>query len=257
MEDLIIYGVGQLGALFARGALREGVRLTPIVRDSDPEAVFAESASDAPLLVAVGGSDLAGVLEGLPEERRARPILLQNELFPRKWRAHDVVDPTIVVFWSNKKEGRALERGVRTAIYGPHAELMLRIQRRLDVPALELDSRDDLLDELVAKYAFILTINALGLVEDRSVGAWYRESPETVDAILDDAIALGEAHAEHDCDRTAVVPLVHRAFEALADMPARGRSAQRRVTQAWSDADHFDLELTSFDEVGLSDAPEM
>ena len=182
MRNLVVYGLGELGQLYGAAALRAGYRVTPITRHSDPHAVLATLAPDVPIVVAVAESALEEALTVLGKARGDSAILLQNELFPSLWRRHDVT-PTVLVPWLLKKRGTPLLVARPTPVFGAHAELVATLHRALELPFEVLPHEHALYQALVAKYAFILTINALGLLRDRTLGMWLQEDPERVSAL--------------------------------------------------------------------------
>ena len=108
---------------------------------------------------------------------------------------------------------------------------------------LERQGNDGADDELVAKYAFILTINALGLIEDTTVGAWLEKDRERVTAVLDDAIQLGERYAGRACRRERALAGALAGMTGMGSLKAKGRSAPSRLRRALSDAEEAGLEL--------------
>ena len=252
MRELVIVGMGQLGALFGRAALRCGVRVTPILRSTNSATAWHGVGKEAAVLLAVGLDDLAGALEAVPEARRGQVILLQNELFEPVWRDLGLQDPGVLVFWSNKKAGRPLQHGHRSGIYGPGAPLMVELHGELGVAHERLVDRQALAEELAAKYAFILTINVLGLVHDEPLGRWLERGEATVRALARDAARLAAAKSGElaaQIEEDAVVDTVIEAMEALAGMSARGRSAQARLERAREDAEALGLELQALERV--------
>ncbi len=230
MRDCVIVGVGQLGRFFAGGAVACGVRVTPVRRGDSIVVALADVAPGAPIVVAVGEAALPGVLAQVPIERRGDVVLVQNELFPEVWQAAlGDAEPTIAVVWSTVKKGRPVEVGRATHVFGRHAGFICEAQRALDVPCVELHGFSALETELVAKYAFILAVNALGLEQARPVGAWLDADPARVDAVLAAFVALGEARSGPAGTARAIAL---EAMEALRSMPAAGRTARERVDRA-------------------------
>ena len=228
---LVVVGLGQLGRLFATGALARGVRVTPVLRGVDPGAVLAPL-PDVPILLAVGEHDLEPVLRAIAPARRRDAILVQNETFPPDWRPL-VPDPTVAVVWLNAKPGRPLQVARSTAVRGRHAALVCALHAPLDVPCRLLDDDAQLARELVAKYALILAVNALGLRSDETVGTWLARDEPLVRRLVADARRLGEARlGDRVDDADAAEDAALEAMQALATMPARGRTARARVDRA-------------------------
>ena len=238
MRDMVIYGLGELGRLYGAAALRAGLRVTPIVRGSDPARVLAGLGPDVPVLVAVGEAALDEVLASIPRERARDVILLQNDLFPSRWRAHQL-EPTVLVVWLLKKRGTELSVARSSPVYGRHAALMLGLHEVLEAPATMLASASELHQALIAKYAFILGINALGMLRDRTLAGWMQEDPLRVRALTGEAAVLGAALCEDELDRAACDRAVDEALRALGQMSARGRTAAQRVRRALTQAEQL------------------
>lgn len=242
-KDLVLVGVGQLGTLFGEGALLASRRVTPLRRDSDVERCLDDVQPDAPVLVTTGEKDLPGALERLPRERRAHVVLVQNELFPSVWRGLGLEDPTVAVVWLSKKPGRPVEIGGPTEVYGKHADVVAQIHEALTLPCLVLPSQEALSLALVAKFAFILGINALGLEHDRTLGEWLEQDQTRVLAVLDDARRLAEGKLGHTTDGKKVQRKVLDAMTLLSTYPAKGRTANERLERARDDAKQLGLKL--------------
>jgi hypothetical protein len=243
MASLVVIGVGELGQLYAGGALREGLQVTPARRGDDLRAVLAQVPAGTPLLVAVGESALPDVASALPEDRKADAILIQNELFESRWRKHGLDGPTLAIPWVLKKKGLPVTVLRSTPLFGKHAGTMERIHAALGLPTECLPDRNALNAALVSKYAFILTINVLGVLEDRSVGEWLDGGGPQVRAVAGDAIQLAEAYAETPVDGALVLNEILEGMEGLRPFPARGRTAQARLERALKDATGFGLTL--------------
>jgi hypothetical protein len=232
MRDIVVYGLGQLGQLYGSAALRAGFRVTPITRSNSPEAVLTALPEETPVLVAVGEDALASALD----ELATRPaILLQNELFPPAWETRGTA-PTVMVPWLLKKAGQPLTVPRATQVFGPLAAIVEELHAAIGVGCERLASVQALHQALVDKYAFILTINALGLLRDRTLAIWLAEDPLRVRALADEAAALGERLCGKSVDRALATKAVLEGMRALGSMSARGRTARARVDRALAHA---------------------
>jgi hypothetical protein len=242
MRELVVYGLGELGQLYGAAALRAGLRVTPITRASDPERVLSNCSPEAPILIAVGERALPDVLAGLGVRAANRVVLLQNELFPSQYRGLSA-HPTVLVPWLLKKPGMPLLVARPTPVFGPFAELVSELHRAIEVPSLVLSSERELHQALVDKYAFILTINALGVLRDRTLAVWLQEDPRTVEALAQEATELGARLCESDIDPAQAKRAVTEGMRALGTISARGRTAPERVARAREQAAHLGLQL--------------
>ncbi len=254
MRDLIVVGIGELGSLYANAALKRGLRVTPVTRAQHPAAALADAPTDAPVLVAVAEADLEAALESLPAERRASLILLQNELFPSQWSRFTPSTPTVMIPWLLKKKGEPLLVARSTPVFGRHAELVVELHDALGFRAETLPDEAALRQAIVDKYAFILTVNALGLLQDLSLGAWSNKDPAQVDALAREAARLGaklvSVRADGDApeqervariDVDASIAQVQLGMRAMSAMRARGRTAKGRLERALGNAARFGL----------------
>lgn len=242
-RELLIFGVGQLGQLYAAGALRLGVRVWPLTRQMDAERTLAQFPEGEPILLAVAEASFGATLSEIPQSRRQDVVLVQNELFPTQLTEWGLDQATILTVWLSKKKGRPIELARTSSAFGPHAALFHQIHQALDVPSVVLDTRAELHADIAAKFTFILTINALGLVENLSLGQWLEKDPAQVSRLIDEARALAQAHLQAQVDAAETRHRVMEAMEGLRDYPAKGRSAQARLKKALSDAERFALEL--------------
>lgn len=234
-RELGVIGIGQLGQLYAGGALRLGLRVTPLLRGQDRPAFYDALPPGTPLLLSLPEDALAGEVAQVPAARKDDVVLVQNELFPTQWRALGLANPTVLTVWLSKKKSRPVEVARATLAHGPFARLFVQIHEALGLPARVATDESELLQDIVAKYVFILTINALGLVENLTLGEWLKRDPEGVRALIAEAARLGSWHAGQEVPPERLTPAVLAAMEALHGYPARGRSAGERLARAQRD----------------------
>ncbi|MFK7984854.1 MAG: hypothetical protein AB8I08_02410 [Sandaracinaceae bacterium] len=229
MNDVIIVGMGQMGATFAHGLLRTGHSVHPVTRSKAP-AVVAEAVPEPVLvLLAVGEAALPSLLAELPEPWRDRVALLQNELLPVDWRGY--TDPTVAVVWFEKKKRKPLHPILSTPIAGPNAARLVAALEAIDLPAHTVE-KDALLFELVRKNVYILTANAAGLEVGGTVGALFAEHRGLAEPIARDVLALQAHRAEQELPTDRLLDGLRAAFEADPEHGCRGRSAPARLRRA-------------------------
>jgi ketopantoate reductase len=262
MRELVIIGVGELGTLFGGGALRVGARVTPITRTMSAVEVLRDVAVGTPVLISVGENALPDVLATLPAAHRDAVVLLQNELFPSTYQAHGLT-PSVLVPWVLQKRGMPTIVARPSPIYavaprGPVSEghdlsaLFAQIFDALSLAHVRLTNQQELAQALVDKYAFLLTINALGLSTDRTLGMWLQEDAPQVWDICAEATRLGEALVAAPVDAEQARSATQEAMIALAHMPARGRTARERVTRALGHAVRLRLSLPALARIANS-----
>jgi ketopantoate reductase len=242
MRELIIVGIGELGKLLGAGALRAGVRVTPVTRAQRLEDVLAQVGPDAPVLVSVAEDALDPLLAALKTARRRQIALLQNELFPSRYRAHGLA-PSVLVPWILQKRGLPTMVARPSPLFGPLADLFAEIFGALSLPHVRAHDEGELAQALVDKYTFILTINALGVSADRTLGTWLQEDPALVWDVCEDATRLGQALVEAPIDPARARLACDEGMHALAQIPARGRTARERLLRALAHARRLELSL--------------
>ncbi len=103
-NPVVVVGIGEMGSVFARGFLRLGHPVYPVVRGIEMTEVENRVAEPELAVIAVAEKDIQLVLQAVPESWRDRLVLLQNELLPNDWLMHDL-DPTVISVWFEKKKG--------------------------------------------------------------------------------------------------------------------------------------------------------
>lgn len=259
MNDVIVYGLGELGRLLAGGALRCGYRVLPITRQTNPQSVLDSADATAAIVVAVGESELPDVLTSLPGAARDRVVLLQNELFPDIWLSAGASAPTVMVPWLLQKASLPQIQMQPTPVYGRYADLLAEIHQALGLGAHKLSSEPALEDALAAKYALIVCINALGSIENRTMGQWLHQAPSVVAALTTDATQVAYARfgraGEAEDHVGLVLQQVRQAMKTLSSIPSAGRTAKLRVERALSLARRFDVETPALSRVSSGQLP--
>jgi len=101
---ICIVGLGELGSVFARGFMRLGHPVFPILRGESMDQV-ARAVDPELVLISTGEGDLQTALKSLPEVWKDRIVMIQNELLPRDWSSHALINPTVISVWFEKKKG--------------------------------------------------------------------------------------------------------------------------------------------------------
>lgn len=250
LPPVVIVGLGELGSVFARGLLRLGHPVVPVLR-STPVAALSEAHPDPALvLVAVGEDDLAPALGDLPPQWLSRVALVQNELLPGQWAAAGVEQPTVAVVWFEKKAGKEPHDVVPTVLAGPRANLLARCLEGLGI-AHRLVPETELLHELVAKNLYILVLNLAGLLVEGTAGDLLTVHRATLDELTEDVIHLQRALVGTDAAaRLDSARLIAALETAIASDPAHGlagRSAPRRLERNLQHARRLGLDLPTFE----------
>lgn len=228
MRRAVVVGIGEMGGVFARGLLRTGIAVVPVLRNSDRTALAAEVPDPELALVTVAEDDLDGALESLPRQWRDRVGLIQNELLPTDWVRHGIVSPTVAVVWFEKKPGRDVAVIRPTPVAGPAAGLVVTALQSIGVAA-EVAAAGDLLHHLVVKNLYILTANIAGLRTRGTVGELWAEHGDLARAVASEVLDVQEHLAGVTLDRERLMADVADAFAADPTHGATGRSAPRRL----------------------------
>ncbi len=237
MEDpVVLIGIGEMGGVFARGFLRGAHPVFPVTRGLDPGEVAAAVPAPALALVAVAEKDLHPVLRRLPAAWRGRVGLLQNELLPRDWRAHDLERPTVISVWFEKKRGQDVKVIVPSPVHGPGAPLIAGALATLDIPVRVLANEAELEFELVRKNLYILTTNIAGLEVDGTVGELWLQHRALAMEVAADVLAIQEALVGHALPRERLIEAMVAAFDGDPQHRCLGRSAPERLRRALEQA---------------------
>ena len=249
-QPIILIGVGEMGAVFARGFLRLGYPVYPVTRAMDMSQVAASVTTPEAVLVAVAEKDLKPLLAELPSAWKDRLILLQNELLPADYA--DFPDASVISVWFEKKKGQASKVIIPSPAHGPRAGLLEQALASIDRPVRRLESDEDMLFELVAKNLYIITTNIAGLVTGGNVGELWRDHRELAEAIANDVINLQQALTGEIFDREALIQSMVTAFDGDPGHKCMGRSATARLQRAMERADAHQLEVPSLAEIAAN-----
>jgi hypothetical protein len=247
-QPVVIVGLGEMGGVFARGFLRAGHPVYPVTRGDDMAEVAAVSPDPALVLITVGEDDLEPVLAALPDTWRTRVGLIQNELLPRDWTPHGIDDPTVASVWFEKKPGTAVTVIIPTPVAGPAAELVVAALEAIDIPSVQIDP-SNLVDVLVAKNLYILTVNIAGLPAGGTVWDVWEGNRDLARAVAGEILDIQEYLVGAPIDRDRAVAAMTTAIVADPDHGATGRSAPRRLERARRNAAAAGLQTPALDEI--------
>ncbi len=240
---VVVIGIGELGAVFARGLLRTGHPVYPITRGMDMQAEAAALPEPEMVLLAVAEKDLHATLNEIPAVWRPRLALLQNELLPQDWRSAGIEQPTVISVWFEKKKGQDAKVLLPSPAYGPHAALLCTALNSIDIAARELATPEQLLFELVRKNVYIVTTNVAGLMVGCNVHELWNSHRELARSVAADVIAIQEHLTGERLDHPALIAGMLEAFDGDPQHGCMGRSAPARLQRALQQADAAGLEV--------------
>ena len=143
-DPIVVIGTGEMSGVFTRGFLKQGYPVFPVNRNTDMEKMAKALTAPALVLVAVGEADLHPVLEKIPAAWKDCLALLQNELLPRDWEAHDLQEPTVISVWFEKKKGQDFKVLVPSPTYGAGAPILEAAMESLGIPSWEVGSHAEI-----------------------------------------------------------------------------------------------------------------
>jgi hypothetical protein len=250
-DAVVVWGMGQLGGVFARGLLRVGKVVCPVLRHSDVTQCSQQWPEPERVLIAVGENELPQVLQQLPAAWRERVALLQNELVPAVWRdalrsaapgAPTASAPTVCVVWFEKRPSSEVRVVLPTICFGPGATLLSEALQSLHIPTRVISEQSELHFELALKNLYILTINCAGLAASGDVGTLWQREPITR-AIAREICQLQSALLAEPLAQARLLEGLERAILADPEHAARGRFAEQRLRRALSHAERYGLAL--------------
>lgn len=227
-RSVIVVGMGEVGELFAKGFLKLGHPVFPVLRGMDMAVMASTVPGPELVLVAVGEDDLRPALASLPPQWLGNVGLVQNELLPRDWVAYGIADPTVTVVWFDKKKGRPFVSVLPSVVSGPKAGWVVRALMAADAPA-NVVSADGLLYELVRKNLYILTINIAGMLTGGTVAGLWRDHRELAEAVAREVLDVQEWLAQSPLPRDRLIAGMVEGFEGDPDHICTGRSAPARL----------------------------
>lgn len=248
-KSAVIIGLGEMGGVFARGLLRLGMTVVPVLRGSDLAEIAEKLPNPDIVLVAVGEKDLHPTLEQYPARWTAQMALLQNELLPRDWQSHNLPTPTVISVWFEKKKGQDYKVLIPSPIYGARADVLNNALKTLDIPSTILASEQSLLFELVLKNVYILTTNIAGLVTRGNVEDLWENHQPLARAVASDVIDIQEALTASKFNRDQLIDGIVKAIQGDLNHQCMGRSAPARLTNAIAHADEAQLAVPRLREI--------
>jgi ketopantoate reductase len=238
-KPVVIVGLGQMGGVFARGFLKIGHPVHPVLRYMSIQTISNELADPALVLVAVAKPDLEAVLQEIPGHWKGQVGLLQNELLPRDWQEQGISDPTVIVVRFEKKFRKPVKPLFASPIYGPRADLVAKSLEALEIPVKILDNEEELVSALVMKNLYILTTNITGLVGADTIGGLLEQDRALTEAVFEDVLGLQEALTGMRFEKGSMWRELTEIFQEEPGQASRGRSAPQRLHRAIAEADRI------------------
>ena len=249
-KSVVIIGMGEMGSVFARGFLRIGYSVHPIIRGMDIKEVATDNRQPEIVLIAVGEADLNEQLMRVPAAWKNKLVLLQNELLPRDWEPLKL-EPTVISVWFEKKKGMDSKVIIPSPVFGRHAQQVADALASIDIPTRVLADEAALLHELVVKNVYILTTNIAGLEVGGNVGQLWDEHKVIAESVALDVIRLQEALTGQALDHQALIESMVDAFNGDREHMCMGRSAAVRLQRALMLAQQNNLTLNMLERIAI------
>lgn len=245
---VVVIGLGEIGSVLARGFLKLGYPVFPLLRGDSIEELHKEIGVPAAVILAVGESDLQSTLKIIPQQWLSLLVLLQNELLPRDWDTLPV-EPTVISIWFEKKKGHDTKVIIPSPVYGTLSQLMHDSLATLDIAVKIVPDKKALLSELVVKNLYILTSNISGLEVGGNVGELWSQHRDVANLVIDDVLLIQEKLTGQDLDKKVLLDLMLLAFEGDLQHQCMGRSASARLQRALDQATEFGITLKKLPEI--------
>jgi len=253
-KPAVIIGIGEMGGVFARGLLRIGMPVYPLLRGDKLSAAAEEVPDPEIVLVSVAEKDLHPTLEQFPSQWLDKIALLQNELLPRDWQSHDINNPTVISVWFEKKKGQDYKVLVPSPVFGPKGGILTQALQSLEIPAQLLMSQEELLFQLVRKNVYILTTNIAGLVTQGTVDDLWSNHQQLARAVAADVMDIQEWLTGSTFDREQLIQGMVDAINGDLEHKCMGRSAPARLANAIAHADEAKLAVSKLREISSSNS---
>ncbi|MBD3669567.1 MAG: hypothetical protein HUJ29_02250, partial [Gammaproteobacteria bacterium] len=178
-----------------------------------------------------------------PSQWRNRLGLLQNELLPRDWQAHDIQGPTVISVWFEKKKGQDFKVLISSPAFGPAAAILEDALATLEIPCRVVGSEDEMEYELVRKNVYILTTNITGLEIGGTVEDLWSQHEALAREVAGEVIDIQEWLTGHTFDREKLIQGMVEGIQGDLEHKNMGRSAPGRLARALQFADEAGLKV--------------
>ena len=243
-KEIIVIGIGEMSGVFTRALLRAAYPIIPITREMKISEVQQRVSDPEMVLVAVGENDLSPVLQQIPNGWKDKIALLQNELLPQDWQKHDLINPTVISVWFEKKKGQDFKVLVPSPIIGPKAGIIKNALSLLEIPAWIVNDDKEMLFELVRKNLYILMTNISGLEVGGNVNTLWDQHRDLALRVFDELLIIQNHLTQHNNDREPLIEAVVEAINGDLAHQCMGRSAPGRLARALDYAEKNHLNVT-------------
>jgi ketopantoate reductase len=251
-QPIIVIGLGQIGAVFAKGFLRIGHPVYPIIRGDSLVDAIKRTPDPIMVLVAVREEDLQPVLNQVPPAWHKHIALIQNELVPSVWEDAGIQTPTVVTVWFEKRKGKAPNAYFPSMIYGPQADLIANVFDKLNLPFEIIKDEQEMIFELVRKNLYLISKNILGLALEGTVGEIWEQNRELFEKVADEVFLIQCDLVGFNLDKQRLFSRLAKDIETLPDAGTTGSSAAARLERMLQHATSTALDVPTLQEIQMS-----
>jgi len=248
-KKVIIIGIGEMGSVFARGFLRDGFTVIPVTRSMEIKNIALKEPNPDLVILAVAENDLQNNLESIPAEWKDKLVLLQNELLPKDWLKHELISPTIISVWFEKKKGQDVKVIIPSPVYGAKANAIQSALGTIDIPVTIINSEQEMEEELILKNVYILTTNIAGLECGGTVESLWNKNNALALEVANEVMDIQSWLVGKDISRKKLIAGFAEAILGDLNHKCMGRSAPARLNRALELADKAKLTVSKLREI--------
>ncbi len=249
-KPIIVLGIGELGSVFSRAFLKNNYPVYPITRQTNIDEL-ANTINPEFILVCTAEADLQNTLQSIPKRWKDRVVMMQNALLPRDWQTYNFINATVISVWFEKKKGIDSKVLTSSPTYGKKAQILVDSLALIDIPVHMLNSKEELLFELVLKNIYILTTNIAGLAIEKgaTVDDLRNQHPDLMRHVSNDILALQAQLTGQTFDAKKLEQGMIKAFQGDLKHKCMGRSAPARLKRALELAKAFNLSVPTLKKI--------
>lgn len=136
-------------------------------------------------------------------------------------------------------------------VYGPQANIIVECLTKLDIPSRVLAGEQELLQQLVLKNLFILTLNIAGLKTGGTAADLWLKNNALARSVAHEIIELQEWMVKSALPHERLVADLEKAIQADLNHSCVGRSAGERLERAVKIADNAGLAVPAIRKIQI------
>lgn len=176
-------------------------------------------------------------------------ILLQNELLPHDWQKHELINPTVISVWFEKKKGQDFKVLIPSPIMGPKTDIIKNALALLEIPDWVVKNDKEMLFKLVRKNLYILMTNIAGLQVGGNVNTLWDQHRELALKAFDELLIIQNHLTQCDNDREPLIEVVVESINGDLAHQYMGRTAPGRLARALDYAQKNQLKVIELERI--------